>query len=143
MTWEMSIRRIYWSDDDIRYKKWWCPIYRFDNSKAISSLLPFTFFIKILIILSLSTRGLHIGNRWYIDNMKVELMNILKLMNYVDIAQMKQILFATNLKKAFIIKNCLKVITCQVSFIRDCIFFYKVPISLINHIILINNWRKL
>ena len=42
------------------------------------------------------------------------LLNILKLKNDVDIAKIKQILFATNMKKTFIFKNSLQVIISQV-----------------------------
>ena len=40
---------------------------------------------------------------------ETDLLNILKLNNDMDIAKIKQILFATNMKKIF--KNFLKVIT--------------------------------
>ena len=49
---------------------------------------------------------------------KIALLNILKLKTDVDIAEIKQILFATNIKKAFILKNSLKVIIRQVSLLR-------------------------
>ena len=45
---------------------------------------------------------------------EITLLNILKLKNGVDIVEIKQILFATNFKKAFILKNSLKVNIHQV-----------------------------
>ena len=40
---------------------------------------------------------------------EITLLNILKFKSDVDIAEIKQILFATNTKKAFILKNSFKV----------------------------------
>ena len=42
------------------------------------------------------------------------LLNTLKLRNDVDITQIKQILYATNMKEAFILKDSLRVIIRQV-----------------------------
>ena len=47
------------------------------------------------------------------------LLNMLKLKNEVNIAEIKQILFAINMKKIFIVKNSLKVIIHQVSPLRS------------------------
>ena len=46
------------------------------------------------------------------------LLNYLKLKNDVDITEIKQILFATNMRKAFILKNSLKVIIRQLALQR-------------------------
>ena len=47
------------------------------------------------------------------------LLNIIKLKNDVNITEIKQILFTTNFKKAFILKRSLKVMIRQVYLISD------------------------
>ena len=49
----------------------------------------------------------------------MSLLNIIKLKNNLNIAEIKQILFATHFKKVFILNNCLKVIIRQVFLLRN------------------------
>ena len=55
------------------------------------------------------------------------LVNIINLENHVNIMEMEQILFPTNFKKAFILKNSLKVFIRQVFLLglQTINFFFK------------------
>ena len=65
------------------------------------------------------------------------LLNILKLENDENISEIKQILFATNIKTAFILKNSLKVIIRQVCSLRGSLYFVGLYIK-----ILYENYRS-